>query len=107
MSSGLRDSVPFQLHSPRYQFYCKNVCVFSFYQCFSEEMKCDLRSPSDFVVQVVQLVQVVRVARTTSLDNMHSENIWFAWSEPSNCQEKLRCHARDEQTDGRRTEGGK
>ena len=23
------------------------MCVFSFYQCFSEEMKCDLRSPSD------------------------------------------------------------
>ena len=30
------------------------------------------------VVQVVGVVQVVRVARTTSLDEMHSENIWFS-----------------------------
>ena len=59
------------------------------------------------VVQVVQVVQVVRVVRMISLDNMYSENIWFAWSEPSNCQEKWRCPARDEQTDGRRTESGK
>ena len=41
-----------------------------------------------------------------SLDYMHSENIWFSWSKPSNYQEKLRCHACDERTD-RRTESGK
>ena len=54
------------------------------------------------VVQLVRLVQVVRVARTTSLDDMHLENIWFSWSKTSNYQEKLRCHARDGRTDGRR-----
>ena len=32
-----------------------------------------------YVVQVIQVVQVVRVARTISLDDMHSENIWFSW----------------------------
>ena len=52
------------------------------------------------VVQVVWVVQVVRVARTTSLDDMHSENIWFSWYKP----EKLICHACD---GGRMNEGGK
>ena len=55
------------------------------------------------VVQIVQVVQVVRVVRMTSLDDMHSENIWFASSKPSNYQEKLRCHA----CDTRRNDGGK
>ena len=32
------------------------------------------------VVQVVWVVQEVRVARTTSLDDMHSEKIWFSMS---------------------------
>ena len=60
------------------------------------------------LVQVVWLVQVVRVARTTSLDDMHSENIWFSWYKPSNYQEKLICHACDGggRTD-ERTESGK
>ena len=31
------------------------------------------------VVHVVQLVQVVWVVRNTSLDDMHSENIWLSW----------------------------
>ena len=54
------------------------------------------------VVQVVWVVQVVRVARTTSLDDMHSENIWFSWYKPSKYREKLICHA----CDGGRTDGG-
>ena len=55
------------------------------------------------VVQVVWVVQVVRVARTTSLDDMHSENIWFSWYKPSKYREKLICHACDRgRTDGRR-----
>ena len=55
------------------------------------------------VIQVVPLVRVVRVARTISLDDMHSENVWFLWSKPSNYQEKLRCHVCDGgRTDGRR-----
>ena len=28
-----------------------------------------------------------------SLDDLHSENIPFSWSKPSNRREKLRCHA--------------
>ena len=55
------------------------------------------------VVQVVWVVQVVRVARTTSLDVMHSENIWFSWYKPSKYREKLICHACD---GGGRTDGG-
>ena len=55
------------------------------------------------VVQVVWVVQVVRVARTTSLDDMHSENIWFSWYKPSKYREKLICHA----CDGGRTDGGR
>ena len=55
------------------------------------------------VVQVVWVVQVVRVARTTSLDDMHSENIWFSWYKPSKYREKLICHACDGgRTDERR-----
>ena len=30
---------------------------------------------------------------------MQSENIWLLWSKPSNYQDKLRCHARDEKTE--------
>ena len=55
------------------------------------------------VVQVVWVVQVVRVARTTSLDDMHSENIWFSWSKPFNYREKLICYA----IEGRRANVGK
>ena len=29
------------------------------------------------------MVQVVRVVRIISPDDMHSENIWILWSEPS------------------------
>jgi len=54
------------------------------------------------VVQVVWVVQVVRVARTTSLDDMHSENIWFSCYKPSKYREKLICHACDGRTDGGR-----
>ena len=49
------------------------------------------------------MVQVVKVARTTSLDDMHSENIWFSWYKPSKYREKLICHACD--GGGRRTDG--
>ena len=54
------------------------------------------------VIQVVQVVQVVRVARTNSLDDMHSENIWFSWYKLSKYREKLICHACDGRTDGGR-----
>ena len=57
------------------------------------------------VVQVVWVVQVVRVARTTSLDDMHSENIWFSWYKPSKYREKLICHACDGRTNGRTDRG--
>ena len=36
----------------------------------------------------------------TSPDDMHSENIWFSWSKPSNYHENLRCHACDERMNG-------
>ena len=43
-----------------------------------------------------------------SLDDMHSENMWFSWSKPSDYQdqEKLRCHACDvgRTEDGRKVE---
>ena len=56
------------------------------------------------LAKVVKGVQVVRI---NSPDHMHSENIWFLWSKPSNYQEKLRCHACDGQTEyGGRTKGG-
>ena len=54
------------------------------------------------LVWVVQVVKVVQVARMISLEPMHSENIWFKWSLPSNYQEKLRCHVCDKQTEGER-----
>ena len=57
------------------------------------------------VVQVVWVVQVVRVARTTSLDDMHSENIWFSWYKPSKYQGKLICHACDGGLTNGRTDG--
>ena len=53
------------------------------------------------VVQVIQVIQVVRVVRIICQDDMHSENLWFSWSKPSNYLEKLRCHARDRRTDER------
>ena len=46
---------------------------------------------------------MVGVVRTISLDDMHSENIWFSWYKPSKYREKLICHA----CDGGRTEDGK
>ena len=45
----------------------------------TDERKVDQVIKVTQVVQVVLLVQVVRVARTTSLDDMHSENILFSW----------------------------
>ena len=42
--------------------------------------------------------QVVQVVRMISIDDMHSENIWFSSSKSSNYRVKLRCHA----CDGRR-----
>ena len=33
------------------------------------------------VVQVMTVVQVVHVVRMISLDDKHSENMWFKWSE--------------------------
>ena len=36
------------------------------------------------VIQVVQVVQVVKVVRMISVDDMHSDNICFSWSKPSN-----------------------
>ena len=54
------------------------------------------------MVQVVQVVQMVQVVRMISLDDMHSENIWFSWSKPSNYRGKLRYHACD---GGGRTDG--
>ena len=45
------------------------------------------------VVQVVQVIQVVRLVMMISLDDMHSENMWFSSSKPSNYREKWRCHA--------------
>ena len=40
-------------------------------------------------------VQVIQVVRMISLDDMHSENIWFSWSKPSKYREKLICHVCD------------
>ena len=54
------------------------------------------------MVQVVQVVRVVKVVRVVSFDDMHSENILFIWSKPSNYREKSRCHACDGQTNKRR-----
>ena len=41
------------------------------------------------------MVQVVEAVRMISLDDMHSENIWFTWCKSSNYRGKLRCHAYD------------
>ena len=38
---------------------------------------------------MVRAVRVVRVVRVISLDDMHSENIWFTGSKPSNSLEKF------------------
>ena len=38
---------------------------------------------------------MIGVVRTISLDNMHSENIWFSCYNPSKYREKLICHACD------------
>ena len=46
------------------------------------------------------LYWAVQLVRMISLDDMHSENIWFSWSKSSNYQEKLRCHACDIRTHG-------
>ena len=55
------------------------------------------------VVQVVQEVQVIQVIQVVSLDDIHSENIWFSGSNSSNYRGKLRCHTCDGRTNG----GGK
>ena len=47
------------------------------------------------VVQDVQIVQVVQVVKVVSLDDMHTEDIYFTWSKQSNYRENLRCHACD------------
>ena len=51
------------------------------------------------VVQVVQVIQVVRVVRMINLYDMHSENIWFSASKPSNHRGNLSCHAYDGRTE--------
>ena len=56
------------------------------------------------VVQVIQVVQVVQVVRMISIDDRHSENIWFSWPKSSNYQEKFRYHACDIRTADARTE---
>ena len=56
------------------------------------------------MIQVEKVVQVVQVVRIISPDDMHSENILFLWSKPSNYQEKMRCHARDIRTKERTEE---
>ena len=57
------------------------------------------------MVQVIQVVHVVQVVQEVSLDDMHSETMWFSGSNPSDYRGKLRCHARDgrtnEQTNGK------
>ena len=54
------------------------------------------------VDQMVQMVQVVQVVQVVSVDDIYSENIWFSGSKPSEYRGKLRCHAHDIQTNGRR-----
>ena len=51
----------------------------------------------DQMVQVVHVVQVVKAAQVVSLDDIHSESLWFTWSKPTDYSEKLRCHACDGQ----------
>ena len=50
---------------------------------------------------MTRVIQVVQVVRMISIDDMHSENIWFLWSKSSNYQDKLRYHACDGRTDGK------
>ena len=52
----------------------------------------------EYCGRVVRVVQVVMLVRMISLDDRHSESMWFSWSKPSNYQEKLRYQA----CDGRR-----
>ena len=66
------------------------------------------------VVRIVGLIRVVgwpgwsrrsrwfRWSRIISLDDLHSENIWFSWYNPSKFPEKLICHVCD---GGGRTDG--
>ena len=42
------------------------------------------------VVRVVRVIQVVQLVKGVSIDDMHSENIWYTWSKPSDYREKLR-----------------
>ena len=35
------------------------------------------------VVRVFRVIQVVQLVKWVSLDDMHSENVWFTWSKPS------------------------
>ena len=42
------------------------------------------------VVRVVRVIQVVQLVKGVSIDDMHSENIWYTWSKPSDYWEKLR-----------------
>ena len=57
-----------------------------------------------WVVRLVKVVQVFKVVKVVSLNDMHSENICFKWSKPSDYWEKLRCHACDWLTYGRKVE---
>ena len=45
---------------------------------------CGPGGPCDQVIQVIHVVQVVQVVQVVSLDDMHSENIWFSGSKPLN-----------------------
>ena len=58
------------------------------------------------VVHVFQVIQVVQAVRMISLDDMHSEDIWFSRSKPSNYREKLRCHGCDIRTEDQKPQKG-
>ena len=47
------------------------------------------------------------MVKVVSLDDMHSENIWFSGSKPSNYNGMFRCHSRDTHMDRRTEESGK
>ena len=47
------------------------------------------------VARVVEVLQVIQVLRMISLDDMHSENVFFSGFKPPNYRGKLRCHACD------------
>ena len=51
--------------------------------------------PDGQVVQVINVDRVIRVVRVVSLDDMHSDNIWFTWYKLSDYREELRCRACD------------